>query len=134
MMLSRGCQPPLVQRDHEITRGLSQPLREKYFSPARNGWQIRDEIRAMASFKHQNLMQDLTPLGKFDVIFCRNVAIYFSEPDKVSLFKRMERLLEANGCLVVGSMESLTGTCPQFESKRHLRAVYYQVRTAPYRI
>jgi chemotaxis protein methyltransferase CheR len=114
----------------EITRGLSEPLRDKYFFQARNGWQIRDEIRGMASFKHQNLMDDLTPLGKFDIIFCRNVAIYFTEPDKISLFRRMERLLEPNGSLVVGCMESLSGVCPQFESKRHLRSVYYQVRTA----
>lgn len=114
----------------EIARGLSEPLRNKYFYSAqtRDGWQIRDEIRAMASFKHQNLMGDLSTLGKFDVIFCRNVAIYFSEADKISLFRRIERALEPNGYLVIGAMESLNGTGPQFESKRHLRSVYYQVK------
>ena len=75
-------------------------------------------------------MGDLTPLGKFDVIFCRNVAIYFSETDKISLFRRIERALEPNGYLVIGAMESLNGLCPQFESKRHLRSVYYQVKGA----
>jgi chemotaxis protein methyltransferase CheR len=114
----------------EISRGLSEPLRDKFFVQARNGWQIRDEIRAMASFKHQNLMQDLSSLGKFEIIFCRNVAIYFTNPDKISLFRRIERALEPDGYLVVGAMESLTGLCPQFESKRHLRSVYYQLRTA----
>jgi chemotaxis protein methyltransferase CheR len=89
---------------------------------------MRDEIRAMASFKHQNLMGDLSGLGKFDVIFCRNVAIYFSEPDKISLFRRIERAMEPNGYLVIGAMESLNGLCPQFEPKRHLRSVYYQVK------
>jgi len=117
-----------LYNDAEITRGLSEPLRDKYFVHARGGWQIRDEIRAMASFKHQNLMGDLTPLGKFDVIFCRNVAIYFTEPDKISLYQRIERALEPNGYLVIGAMESLSGICPQFESKRHLRSVYYQVK------
>ena len=112
----------------EITRGLSEPLRDKYFRQTGEGWQIRDEIRAMASFKHLNLMGDLTSLGKFDLIFCRNVAIYFTEPDKISLFRRIERMLEPNGYLVIGAMESLNGICPQFESKRHLRSVYYQVR------
>jgi len=112
----------------EIERGLSEPLRNKYFSQTREGWQIRDEIRGMASFKHQNLMGDLSPLGKFDVIFCRNVAIYFTEADKASLFRRLERALEPNGYLVVGAMESLNGTAPQFESKRHLRSVFYQVK------
>ena len=71
----------------------------------------------MASFKHQNLMQDLSPLGRFEIVFCRNVAIYFTDPDKISLFRRIERALEPDGYLVVGAMESLTGLCPQFESQ-----------------
>jgi len=112
----------------EIARGLSEPLRDEYFAQTRNGWQIRDEIRAMAVFKRQNLMGDLSALGRFDVIFCRNVAIYFSEADKISLFRRIERALEPNGYLVIGSMESLNGVGPQFESKRHLRSVFYQVK------
>jgi chemotaxis protein methyltransferase CheR len=112
----------------EIGRGLSDPLRKRYFAQTPAGWQIRDEIRAMASFKRQNLMGDFAPLGKFDVIFCRNVAIYFSEPDKISLFRRIERALEPNGYLVIGAMESLNGVSAQFESKRHLRSVYYQVK------
>jgi chemotaxis protein methyltransferase CheR len=122
---SRGLYNPT-----EIARGLPDPLRDRYFTSTREGWQIRDEIRAMVSFRHQNLMGDLTPLGKFDVIFCRNVAIYFSEADKVSLFRRIERALEPNGYLLIGAMESLNGLCPQFESKRHLRSVYYQVKGA----
>jgi chemotaxis protein methyltransferase CheR len=112
----------------EIARGLPEPLRDRYFTRKQDSWQIRDEIRAMASFKHQNLMGDLSALGKFDVIFCRNVAIYFSEADKISLFRRIERALEPNGFLVIGAMESLNGLCPQFEPKRYLRSVYYQVK------
>lgn len=114
----------------EITRGLSDPLRDKYFRSTAGGWRICDEIRAMASFKRLNLMSDFTSLGKFDIIFCRNVAIYFSERDKVSLFQRLERALEPDGCLLIGAMESLSGISPQFESKRHLRSVYYQVKGA----
>jgi len=111
----------------EVGRGLGDPLREKYFARTPEGWQIRDEIRAMASFKRMNLMGDLSTLGKFDVVFCRNVAIYFNEPDKVSLFRKIERMLTPQGCLVIGAMESLSGLCPQFVSKRHLHSVYYQV-------
>ena len=113
----------------EIGRGLNDPLRDRYFVRARDGWQIRDEIRGMVSFKHMNLMSDLSALGRFEVIFCRNVAIYFNEADKISLFRRIERAMEPNGYLVIGAMESLAGLCPQFESKRHLRSVYYQVKT-----
>ncbi len=108
----------------EIGRGLSDTLRDKYFAETPGGWQIRDEIRAMAAFKRLNLMGDFAALGKFDVIFCRNVAIYFSEADKISLFRRIEKALEPNGYLVIGAMESLSGISPQFESKRHLRSVY----------
>jgi chemotaxis protein methyltransferase CheR len=71
---SRGLFSPV-----EISRGLSEAQRDKYFTPVGGGWQIRDEIRAMASFKKLNLMADFSALGRFDVIFCRNVAIYFTE-------------------------------------------------------
>jgi chemotaxis protein methyltransferase CheR len=113
----------------EISRGLSEAQRTRYFVPHADGWQIRDEIRGMVAFKKLNLMADFSALGRFDVIFCRNVAIYFTEQDKVSLFGRMERALESNGYLVIGAMESLNGICPQFESKRHLRSVFYQLKS-----
>lgn len=113
----------------EIGRGLTDEVRNKYFIPTGGEWKIRDEIRVMASFKTFNLMQDFGSLGKFDVIFCRNVAIYFNGRDKEALFGRMGQALEKDGFLVIGAMESLTGICPQFESKRHLRSVYYQLRS-----
>jgi len=113
----------------EISRGLTEAQRTRYFVQAAGGWQIRDEIRAMASFKKLNLMADFSTLGRFDVIFCRNVAIYFAEQDRISLFGRLERALDRDGCLVIGAMESLNGICPQFESKRHLRSVFYQLKT-----
>jgi len=110
----------------EISRGLSEEMRARYFHAQPGGWHIRDEIRAMATFRKLNLMQDFSALGKFDVIFCRNVAIYFNDADRRILFQRMERALEPDGCLLIGSMESLSGVAPQFESKRHLRSVFYQ--------
>ena len=121
---SRGWYRPI-----EITRGLSEAQCMKYFIPAAGGWQIRDEIRALASFKKLNLMTDFSALGRFDVIFCRNVAIYFTERDRISLFGRMAGAMDADGCLLIGAMESLNTICPQFESKRHLRSVFYQLAT-----
>jgi len=120
---SRGIYSPI-----EISRGLTDDQRTRYFMPAGGGWQIRDEIRAMASFKKINLMQDFAALGKFDVIFCRNVAIYFSEQDKGSLFRRVAQSMEPDGYLLIGAMESLGATCPHFESKRHMRSVFYQLK------
>ena len=116
--------------DVEIARGLTPAARDKYFLPHARGWKIRDEIRALVSFRKLNLMEDFSSLGKFDVVFCRNVAIYFSEPDRTSLFKRIEQRMENDGYLVIGSMESLSGSSQQFDSKRHLRSVFYQIKSA----
>jgi chemotaxis protein methyltransferase CheR len=116
----------------EIARGLPETTRDKCFSPHAKGWKIRDELRAMVSFRKLNLTEDFSALGRFDIVFCRNVAIYFNDRDRVSLFNRVGQRLEPDGYLVIGAMESLTGVCPQFESKRHLRSVYYQLaRSAP---
>ena len=112
----------------EISRGMGEAMRAKYFVPGAGGWQIRDEIRAMASFRTLNLMQDFSALGRFDIVFCRNVAIYFNERDRISLFGRIGRAMERDGCLIIGAMESLAALCPQFESRRHLRSVYYTLK------
>lgn len=120
---SRGAYSPL-----EVSRGLSHETLSRYFTRTGDKWQVRDEIRAMASFRNLNLMQDFSFLGRFDIIFCRNVAIYFTDRDRTSLFSRLERALERDGYLVVGAMESLSTVCPQLEPKRHLRSVYYQPR------
>lgn len=113
----------------EIERGLSPDKLNRYFTQQDTGWKVSDEIRSMAVFKTANLLEDLTALGKFDIIFCRNVAIYFTEQDKISLFNRLARALESDGYLVIGATESLTGLCPAFESQRHLRSVYYRLKT-----
>ncbi len=111
----------------EIERGLPQEKLQRYFTPAGGNWKIKDEIRAMASFRRMNLMQPFTGLGKFDIIFCRNVAIYFTLPDRKKLFNKIADVLEPDGYLLIGSTESLTGVCPRFVPKRHLRSVFYQL-------
>jgi chemotaxis protein methyltransferase CheR len=112
----------------EIARGLTAGARDKSFTGHPRGWKVRDEIRAMVSFRKLNLMEDFSGLGKFDIVFCRNVAIYFNEHDRASLFNRIEQRMENDAYLVIGAMESLTSISPQFESKRHLRSVFYQIR------
>ena len=113
----------------EIARGLDDSMRSSYFARRENGWQIRDEVRGMATFRTLSLMDDFSFLGRFDIILCRNVASTLPTRDRTQLFHRLERSLEQEGYLMVGAMESLSGICPQFESKRYLRSVYYQVRT-----
>ncbi len=110
----------------EIERGLDQRSLQRYFTLFGDSWKIKDEIRSMVSFRKHNLMQPFTSLGKFDVIFCRNVAIYFTLEDRQALFNRIADCLADDGFLVIGSTESLTGVCPRFVPKRHLRTIFYQ--------
>ncbi len=110
----------------EIERGLDKRLLQKHFTLFGDTWKIKDELRAMVSFKKLNLMQPFTTLGKFDIIFCRNVAIYFTMSDRKKLFTKLADSLADDGFLVIGSTESLTGVCPRFVPKRHLRSIFYQ--------
>lgn len=110
----------------EIERGLDKRYLQKYFTLLGDSWKIKDEIRAMVNFKKLNLMQPFSVLGKFDVIFCRNVAIYFTLADRKKLFTKLAGSLSDDGYLVIGSTESLTGVCPLFVPKRHLRSIFYQ--------
>jgi chemotaxis protein methyltransferase CheR len=110
----------------EIERGLPQKLLQRYFTLFGDSWKIKDEIRAMVNFRKMNLMLPFSALGKFDVIFCRNVAIYFTLPDRAKLFNKIADSLSDDGFLVIGSTESLTGVCPRFVPKKHLKSLFYQ--------
>lgn len=112
----------------EIERGLARDKLNKYFTPLGGYWKIKDEIRAMANFRKFNLMTPFTGLGKFDIIMCRNVAIYFTLEDRKKLFNKIADALEPDGYLIIGSTESLTGVCPRFVPKRHLRSIFYQLK------
>jgi chemotaxis protein methyltransferase CheR len=110
----------------EIERGLDKMNLQKHFTLFGDSWKIKDEIRAMVNFKKLNLMQPFSTLGKFDIIFCRNVAIYFTLADRKKLFTKLAGSLADDGYLIIGSTESLTGVCPLFVPKRHLRSIFYQ--------
>ena len=112
----------------EVERGLDNEILQRYFNRNSNHWKIRDDIRAMAVFKKFNLMESFIGIGKFDIVFCRNVAIYFTMEDRKRLFEKIAGVLEPDGYLIIGSTESLTGICSRFEPKRHLRSVFYQLK------
>jgi chemotaxis protein methyltransferase CheR len=112
----------------EVERGLDNEILQRYFNRNTNHWKIRDDIRAMAVFKKFNLMEPFIGIGKFDIVFCRNVAIYFTLEDRKRLFEKIAGVLEPDGYLIIGSTESLTGICSRFEPKRHLRSVFYQLK------
>jgi chemotaxis protein methyltransferase CheR len=114
----------------EMDRGMAPAKMAKYFTLEGEKWKIRDEMRALATFKTMNLLEPFAFPTKFDIILCRNVAIYFSEQDKIRLFKSIAKVMAPDGYLIIGSTESITGLCPEFEPKRYLRAVFYQFKGA----
>ena len=110
----------------EIERGLPPQTLNRYFTLMGDGWKIKDEIRAMAVFKKFNLMKPFAGIGRFDIVFCRNVAIYFTPADKKMVFEKIATVLEPDGSLVIGSTESLTGVTGMFEPRRYMRSIFYQ--------
>ena len=112
----------------ELERGMPQDKIAKYFVTEGDRWKIRDEIRAMATFRTMNLLEPFSFPVPFDIIFCRNVAIYFTETDKIRLFRNLGKCLAKDGCLIIGSTESIGGLCPEYEPKRYLRSVFYQLK------
>ena len=110
----------------ELERGLPPETLTRHFTASGNRWKIRDEIRALATFRTMNLLEPFSFPQPFDIIFCRNVAIYFTEPDKTRLFRNLAKYLARDGALIIGSTESISGLCPELEPKRYLRSVFYQ--------
>ncbi|OGJ89336.1 MAG: hypothetical protein A2268_08410 [Candidatus Raymondbacteria bacterium RifOxyA12_full_50_37] len=111
-----------------MTRGMPDDFRARYFDKAGEVWAIKERIRKMVRFKKFNLQEDFGPLGRFDAIFCRNVAIYFSDEFKRALFKRFAALLRPAGYLVLGASESISGYAPNdFRMHTHEKGIYYRV-------
>lgn len=110
----------------EVTRGLAPARLDKYFTKNEEQWVISDAIRSTVSFNQLNLMKPFTGLGKFDIILCRNVAIYFTGEDRANLFNRLADSLNDDGYLIIGSTESLAMDSHIFEPKRYLNSTFYQ--------
>jgi chemotaxis protein methyltransferase CheR len=112
----------------ELERGLPQEMLVRHFTAAGEKRKVRDEIRALATFRTMNLLEPFTFPSPFDIVFCRNVAIYFTETDKVRMFRNIGKSMAKDGCLIIGATESISGLCPEFEPKRYMRTVFYQKR------
>lgn len=112
----------------ELERGLPQDMLVRHFTASADKRKVRDEIRALATFRTMNLLEPFSFPSPFDIVFCRNVAIYFTESDKVRMFRNISKSMAKDGCLIIGSTESISGLCPEFEPKRHMRTVFYQLR------
>lgn len=114
-----------IYSQFEAQRGLPIQMLIKYFtSLPDSSWQIKDVIKNSVQFKTQNLLADYGLLGKFDIIFCRNVLIYFDEETKAQITEKMARTLSPNGILVIGSTESLVDPNSRFTQLDNFRGAY----------
>lgn len=93
----------------EVQRGLPINLLVKYFKQVGDMWQLAPAIRSMVEFRPFNLLDDMKPLGVFDVIFCRNVLIYFDKTRKTEVLDRLNAVLAPDGVLVLGAAETIIG-------------------------
>jgi chemotaxis protein methyltransferase CheR len=108
----------------EVQRGLPIQLLVKYFKQNGEFWQINPDIRAMVQHRQLNLLHDFSQLGTFDVIFCRNVLIYFDQDTKINIFSRLCKIMEADGFLVLGAAETVVGLTDAFKPYPDKRGLY----------
>jgi chemotaxis protein methyltransferase CheR len=108
----------------EVQRGLPIQMLVKHFTQAGELWQLNADIRAMVQHRQLNLMQDFSHLGTFDVIFCRNVLIYFDPDTKAAIFDRLAKATEPDGMLVLGAAESVVGLSDAFKPYPERRGLY----------
>jgi chemotaxis protein methyltransferase CheR len=110
----------------EVERGLSGSTRERYLSSHPDGYQVQTSILKLIRYQHLNLLEPFRFPTPFDIIFCRNVAIYFDKDVKIQLFRRLLPLLSEYGYLFVGASESLFDCGPEFQPQAHCRSTFYQ--------
>ncbi len=108
----------------EVQRGLPVHLLVKYFSQVGEMWQIDSAIRAMVRFKEHNLLYDFKSLGMFDVIYCRNVLIYFDQKTKANVLDRIREVLTEDGVLFLGAAETVLGISDKFKPVSGQRGMY----------
>ena len=109
----------------EVQRGLPIQMLVKYFKQTGEFWQINPELRAMVQHRQLNLLHDFSQLGTFDVIFCRNVLIYFDQDTKAVIFERLAKAMEADGTLLLGAAESVVGITDAFRPIADRRGLYH---------
>lgn len=116
-----------IYDDVALSRGLSSERRSRYFTPVNGRWQICEEIRRRVTFREFNLMQPYSALGKFELIYCRNVLIYFSPQLKRDILSRLAQALEQGGYLILGASESMAGYSDAFTAVRFEGGMIYRL-------
>ena len=113
-----------IYSQFEVQRGLPIQMLVKYFKQTGELWQLNADIRGMVQHRQLNLLHDFSGLGKFDIIFCRNVLIYFDQDTKIRIFERLSKMLEADGTLMLGAAETVVGISDAFRPSPDKRGLY----------
>ncbi len=113
-----------IYSQFEVQRGLPVQMLVKFFNQLGESWQLAPELRSMVQFRPLNLLNDFSALGTFDVVFCRNVLIYFDQENKVALLNRIARQMPGDGFLVLGAAETVIGLTEAFKPLADKRSVY----------
>ncbi len=108
----------------EVQRGLPITMLVKYFAQVGDRWQINAKIRGMVQYRQFNLLQDPAVLGRFDVVFCRNVLIYFDQPTKTRVLNGVAKMMPEDGFLFLGGAETVLGITDKFQMVPGQRGVY----------
>lgn len=119
---------------HALSRGLSPERKEKFFRPTHNPnmMAIDSRVKSMVEFRPMNLLGSYALMGRFDVIFCRNVLIYFSNDVKADILRKLTMCLNPGGYLILGSTETLVGVADKYEMMRCNPGIIYHLKPQKY--
>jgi chemotaxis protein methyltransferase CheR len=112
--------------DLETARGLPPAMKQKYFRPLQGRWSISQECRRLVEFRQLNLIGTWPPLPHCDVVFLRNVMLYFDVPTRAALVAKMRRVLKPDGALFLGGAETLIGMDTGYERLTGVGCSYYR--------
>ncbi|MGF1606871.1 MAG: CheR family methyltransferase [Rhodothalassiaceae bacterium] len=115
----------------EVQRGLPIKLLIKYFTQQGDYWILKDEIRNMVSYRAFNLLDNFAGLGRFDVVYCRNVLIYFDQPTKTKVLEKLHALMPPDGYLFLGAAETVLGITDRFRPVPGYRGMYVPAEADP---
>ena len=118
----------------EVQRGLPVQMLLKHFEQVGDQWRINEKLRGLVQFRQMNLLDDFASLGTFDVIFCRNVLIYFDTSTKVAVLERLSQVLARDGFLVLGAAETVVGLTGAFVPHPDKRGLYVRAPAATDRL
>lgn len=123
-----------VYSQFEVQRGLPITMLVKYFKQDGDRWEIDPALRSMVSYKPFNLLDDPSKLGKFDIVMCRNVLIYFDQETKGKVLNRISDIMPSDGVLYLGGAETVLGITDAFQPVAGQRGLYQKPSTEPARL